>query len=553
MRAMSKLFSLGIIMLLLASAQAQDSIPSETFRIVKTYRPTILDANKIDFQPEIDDTLKLETKPNYKFLQKQIPVSFQIDTIPAARIKGEPLVKLYHGYARLGVGNALVPFGEVYYTNLRSKKYAWGIHGSYFNMQEVNDIEGSDRSQGHIEVFGKRFWRTNTLEAKLGYDLDQLNYYGYYDIFTSDPIINLEQKYNRFYTDLSLKTTKRDSFNLRHEANLHYGLMNNEGGNTEHHIRGTLNLNKFKNKELYELDVLIDHNQYDFNSNNTIIGLRPQISTIDKRFKVKVGLGLYVNAGDDTDFHFYPLAEVKYNVIKDVLIPYAGLKGEIRRVNYQSITRENLFVAEFLDDLRNTNEKYNLYLGIRGTLSSKVSFNLSGAIINTEDAYLYIQSYTAPFDFPLAHEFDLIYDEIDELRLKGEFIYRHSKQLQVTAQAEYFDFDPKREAEAWHRPDIKVNLNANYNLQDKIILKADLFYWGEQKALGRDIQGGFVTNSFINTLDAIFDANLGIEYRYTKRLSAFVQFNNIGGVNYEKYQNYAHQGFNVWGGFTYTF
>tara|TARA_R110002072_G_scaffold111614_15_gene239792 strand:- start:1156 stop:2790 length:1635 start_codon:yes stop_codon:yes gene_type:complete len=544
----------------LNQAFAQEKVLSDTFTIVKAYRPSIIEAKKIDFQPEIVDTIKLDTELKYSFINKQVPTSFQIEPIAAATIKGEPLVKLHQGYARLGIGNALLPFGEIYYTNLRSKDYAWGVHAKYFNMREVNDIEGSGRSRANFEVFGKRFWKTNTFESKISYSIDQLNYYGYYDLpslfptSTELPSDQLEQKYSRFKADFRLQSTKRDSFNLRHDVNMHYGMLTNNSGGTEHHIRTAANFSQFKDKELYELDVLVDHNQYDFDNENTIIAATPQISTIGKRFKVKVGLGLYLNAGEETDFHFYPLAELKYNVIKDVLVPYAGLKGEIRRVNYHSITKENPFVAEQIQ-LANSNEKYNLYAGVRGTLSSKISFNLSGSILKTDAAYLYIQ--TPDTNRLLSKDFFLTYDELDEVRLKGELIYRHNEQFKIMGQAEYFNYETNQEAEAWHRPDLKVNVSGEYNLKNKIIVRADLFYWGEQKARGLDISSISLpinTPEFtVNTLDAIFDANIGFEYRYTKRLSAFIQFNNIGGINYEKYQNYPLQGFNIWGGLTYGF
>ena len=542
-------------------SKAQKPFPSDTFRVVKSYQPTIIDAQKIDFKIEIEDTFKLETKLQYDFIQKQLPYSYSFEPIPAAKIKGEPLVKLYRGYARLGLGNALLPFGEIYYSSLRSKKMSWGVHASYFNMDEVNDIEGSDRSNAHLEVFGKRFWKTNTFETKLRYEQSQLNYYGDYQLPSlqniETPSSELEQQYDRFTADFELTSTVKDSFNLRHKANLHFGMIGNEGGENEFYWKAALHLGQFNNQEFYELDFDIHQNQYDLDrsDDNTLISLRPQISTIGERFKVKVGLGLYLNNEESTDFHFYPLAEVNYNVIEDVLIPYAGLKGGIRQLNYQQLTLENPFIAERFD-LKNSNEKFQLYAGLRGTLSSKLSFNLNGSFNRTDDAYFYVQEFDSLQQ--LTNDFQLIYDELDELQLKGEMIYRFSDALKFMATAQYFNFDLEQQAEAWHRPEVKANLSASYNLRDKIILKADLFYWGEQKARSVDATtangNDFTFNEFtVNTLDAIFDANLGIEYRYTKRLSAFIQFNNIGGVNYKKYQNYPLQGFNVWGGFTYGF
>lgn len=548
------------LLLIGGSVFSQTDLKSDTFKVVKEYQPTLINANKISSEPEIDDDLKIDLDLDYSFISKQVPVSFQVEPIKAARIKGEPLVKLYNGYARIGVGNSLVPFGELYYNNSRSKEYSIGGHAQYFNMVEGNSIKGLDNSQMHFEVFGKRFWKRNTLTSKVSFDRQNFNYYGYYNL---DRPVNqqelpknqLEQHYNKIGFDLGLASTKQDSFNIRHSGNIAYNQTGNSSGNQEYNVRFNGNVKQFKNNELYNLDVILDYNQYDFNQDNTIIGLRPQISTIGEKFRINAGLGVYVNAANSADFHFYPLAEIKYNVIDDILVPYLGVNGQIERVNYGSLTTENLFVAEDIN-FRNTNEKYNLYAGLRGTLSKKFSFNLSGSLRKTDDAYLYVQQPNT--NGSLSKEYFLVFDEIQELGFKGEFAYTVNDKLKIYGLANYTSYSQEEQQEAWHKPELKASVSASYNLKSKILVKADLIYFGEQFARGEQVvnQTLVATNDVeynVVKLDGIFDANLNVEYRYTKRLSAFVQFNNIAGINYEKYKDYPTQGFNVWGGFTYGF
>ena len=54
-------------------------------------------------------------------------------------------------------------------------------------------------------------------------------------------------------------------------------------------------------------------------------------------------------------------------------------------------------------------------------------------------------------------------------------------------------------------------------------------------------------------LDGVFDINLNFEYRYTKKLSAFIQLNNITSSPYKKWDDYPTQRFGVLGGLTYSF
>ena len=545
------------ISIIASNSFAQTELSPDTFKVVKEYQPTLINANKINFDPEIDDDLKIELDLTYTFINKQLPVSFQVEPIQPAKIKGEPLVKLYNGYARLGVGNALIPFGEVYYNNSRSKEYSIGGHARYYNMGEVNKIDGIGIQDLHIELFGKRFWKRNTLSSNVSFDRQDFNYYGYYNLNNPNnrvdlPEASLEQFYNRISAQFALKTTKQDSFNLRHSGDIKYESTTNAMDHQENNIVLNANLSQFKNSELYNLDVIVDFNQYQFNKNSTIVGLKPQVSTIGEKFRINAGLGIYIDADTEADFHFYPIAEVKYNVIDDILVPYIGVNGEKRRVNYASITKENLFVANNIE-LRNTNEKFNLYGGLRGTLSKKLSFNLSGAFKRTANDYLFVQ--VLDTNRSLSKEYHAVYDEIDELNFKGEMAYRINEKITLYGQADYFIFETTNQDEAWHRPDVKASISGEYNLKNKIIVKTDLIFWGEQFARGDanlDLNNAIVDYQVVK-LKSIFDANLNVEYRYTKRLSAFVQFNNIGGINFEKYKDYPTQGFNVWGGLTYAF
>ena len=536
---------------------AQLDLLPDTFKVVKEYQPILIDANKIDFDPVVDDELKIDLDLKYTFMNKQLTVSFQVEPIRPARIKGEPLVKLYNGYARLGVGNALLPFGEVYYNNSRSKEYSIGGYARFYNMAEVNNIEGIGNSDLNVELFGKRFWKRNTLSSNVSFDRQDFNYYGYYQLNNPNgnaelPKKDLEQFYNRFSAQVALKTTKQDSFNLRHSGDIKYELTTNAMGHQENNIVLNANFSQFKNSELYNLDVMVDYNQYQFNKNTTIIGLKPQVSTIGEKFRINAGLGIYIDADTEADFHFYPIAEIKYNVIDDILVPYIGVNGEKRRVNYASITKENLFAANDIE-LRNTNEKFNFYGGLRGALSKKLSFNVSGSFKRTTDDYLFVQ--LSDTNRTLSKEYHAVYDEIDELNFTGEMAYRINEKITIYGQADYFVFEATDQQEAWHRPDVRASISGAYNLRNKIIIKTDLIYWGEQFARGEvnvDALNNVIDYNVVK-LKAIFDANLNVEYRYTKRLSAFVQFNNIGGVNFEKYKDYPTQGFNVWGGVSYAF
>ena len=60
-------------------------------------------------------------------------------------------------------------------------------------------------------------------------------------------------------------------------------------------------------------------------------------------------------------------------------------------------------------------------------------------------------------------------------------------------------------------------------------------------------------NQFAQPLQFITDINLGVEYRYSKRISAFIQFNNIASQRYFRWYKTPVQIFQVMGGITVRF
>ena len=104
---------------------------------------------------------------------------------------------------------------------------------------------------------------------------------------------------------------------------------------------------------------------------------------------------------------------------------------------------------------------------------------------------------------------------------------------------------------AWHLPELKFTLRGNYNLFDKIYVKADFTLEQGRKSpvyLFNPADDDIAVN-----LPVIADGNLSVEYRYNSRISAFVQLNNIAGQKYDRWYNNRVQGFQILGGVTFGF
>jgi outer membrane cobalamin receptor len=67
------------------------------------------------------------------------------------------------------------------------------------------------------------------------------------------------------------------------------------------------------------------------------------------------------------------------------------------------------------------------------------------------------------------------------------------------------------------------------------------------------INDDFTSIGNIQTLDAIVDINLGVDYQIKDNLSIFLKVTNLLNYNYDLYYQYPSQGINVMAGIRYKF
>jgi outer membrane receptor protein involved in Fe transport len=68
-----------------------------------------------------------------------------------------------------------------------------------------------------------------------------------------------------------------------------------------------------------------------------------------------------------------------------------------------------------------------------------------------------------------------------------------------------------------------------------------------------DVPSAITPVYYETKMDPFVDLNIGVDYRYSKNLSAFIQLNNLANNRYDRFVNYPVYGINILGGFTFTF
>lgn len=560
------------------SRSSKDTLTTDEVLIVREYEPTISNAFKIGITPQIKEVKAKEI--TFKYDEKKIDFNsgFKPDSIQAARIKAEALNRLYRNYVKLGMGNYLTTYGEAHINSVRSRNGYWGANLKHRASQgQIANYPYSGFSRNSAEVHGTRFLKSHEVNGKINYSRDANHFYGFADSLQARldeskiEKAHIEQIYHLVSAQAGVSSFFKDSNALNYRVNTRYNYLTTQSQANENQVVLDAKLERYFGSELALLNIKADYNQFqnnDTNSNfpvfantgNLLILINPQVEFKGEKWRLSAGLNAFIENDSNTQFKFYPNAMFSYNVYDNYVIPYAGVRGGIERLNFNSLRQENPFISNFVQ-LQNTNTRYDFFGGVRGALTSNVSFNLRASYRQLANMPLFVHTnrsagIVVPTQFNREDaSFIVRYDTVQITQITGELVFFEQSKLNVMLRGDYYAYNTTRETKAWHMPAFVATASGRYNLRNKLVFTSDVTFNTVRQALTFDPNEGEKVSAteFAVNLDAIVDLNLGFEFRYNKKLSGFLQLNNILAQQYERWHNYPVQRFNLLFGVTYSF
>ena len=530
--------------------------------------------------PRIIDTVKAAAVTAYPLLIFQQATKIILDTIPQATVETtEKIKQLYPFYSKIAFGSKLMPLGELYYNSTRSRIYHYGAHIKH--LSSFSNIKRGDISfpNGHfdrteISLFGKINQSSFNLGAKLHYLNDGFHFYGLPDSTVSDAK-TIAQRYQNLGSDFEFIGNRGDTSILNYKITTGFNFLstqkpiidslsdwrakenqfyiNSKGWYNYKSETFYLNLGLRRNAYRYGIaDSTLNPSDSGLVTNNSIIDFNPGILTqlFKNKFKVEVGLALSVDIQKKTKVYVYPQVEIKYSLFNDIFIPFVGIRGGLKQNSLRNFSSENPYLISNLT-IQNEHNPHEIYAGFKGTLSSKLSFNINGSSARILNKALYISDTL----FSSFNKFNVIYDTINITKLEASGSYQENEKFKIDLIGRFFSYQAKNEAFAWNLPQFQFLLRGSYNLYDKFLvnLSAKIETGRKAKVYGQGESIVEENGQYAKSLGAIVDINLGIEYRYNTRVSAFLQINNLASQQYYRWYNYPVQPIQVMAGVTARF
>src|SRR5690606_32247967 len=171
-------------------------------------------------------------------------------------------------------------------------------------------------------------------------------------------------------------------------------------------------------------------------------------------------------------------------------------------------------------------------------LASNVQFTARLSYQNMKNLYFFNHS---PLD---SSRFVLQYDDeaTSVMNFYGEVIYNLADRTRFGVKVDYNAYGGLNLLEEpFYRPAMRSSIFGSYNLYNKILFNAELYYIGN--SFGKIYRGA--DQFALVESDKIIDLNLKVDYRISEKFSTFVMLNNVLGKKYERFVNYPNKGINV--------
>ncbi len=540
-----------------AQNEDEKKLDTEVINVVKSYDPTGYKFSKIKKYPKGDaPSNEKKILVNYDFLGLGVVSSFQAKPIQMKSLEKPKKKKFRNNFISVAVANYLTVNIDFYF----AKKYKSHLFGIYLNHLSseggIDDITLDDSfAKNKAEFFHQKQFAKYTFTHNLGYHRNMNNYYGEVQGIDYSKNKDVKQVYHNFYLSGNINSNTKDTPFFESLTYKISHLTNRDNNVKELSTKAN---SKFNMK--FGEEVLVAYLNAKYNDNS--IGSKHkykskffdsdvslQFKITNKRFGINLGVKLSMNIdilNNKFKSRVYPLVEGNYAIIRDVMITYAGVRGDIHQNTYNNLVNRNPFLYESVT-IQPTIDIFDVYFGMKGILLPNLTYDAMFSI-KKQDNFVSFDYLKVGAKDDEVYKYKLKYNEVFFSSLNGVIKYSNKDNIEIGTIAKFNIYylankvksKDKEDENLNHIPTVKLTLFSKYELLEGLQFGLDTFFVAGMK--GRPNMNNYYT-----------DVNFSSYYKLSDKLSLSLNLNNVLNQNYEFWSYYKVQGFQVIAGLTYRF
>jgi hypothetical protein len=524
--------------------QAQDTTKKRSVNITSTFKPVLREAAKINFtaNPPAADT----SKPNLKYdiPDQNLLFNYQPGSLKPLALQIDSGGRWDNSnYIKAGFGSLKTPYIQTGFSFGDGKTGGLNIYAKHVSSEGARDFQKFTTTDVKLDGF---FQTQKNLEWDASFETKQdgTYKYGYEPETLSFPRDSLKQTFQTYAGTIGFHNLKTTPFGLSYSPLLKINVFTDNLKNTESNTVLDLPLQKTIGKVFgVNLDLNFDLTRLSPKSksavNNTMYSIAPSLLFKTPNLNLQAGIR---PSWDNKVFKMFP------NIMADVgtddsrFTFQAGWTGYVRKTTYQYLASQNPWLW-LPSSFKNTwiEERYAGFKGSAGdhfSYSAKVGFNK----LNNQP--LFVNDTTPGLggkSFVVVNE-----PQINVLTFGGEMGFTFQEKFSLISSLNFDQYTGlKVNKAAWGLLPVEFNTSLRLEAIKDLWFKTDLFAWSGPKYMKQD--------GSVGELDGAFDLNAGLEFKITRYINLWTQFNNIFNKQYQRWNQYPVYGFNFTGGVVFSF
>ena len=558
----------------------------ENVTVYGTSRPIIQKAYKINQKPQFPK-MNVNTSVNFKdnFTGVEIPTTITLQPIKPKLISEEIKGTSWNNIVRAGLGSRISPYVEFFHSSGVESSYRFNVHlYHYSSYKNIKNYLPSPYSNTLIETDFEKYFDYHILGFKAAYKINRNRYYGHE---TSNDTVGFNSKDSQFkqrYQEgdfaITYASTYRNFDKLHHRIHAETYYLWDLRNVSE--LFAGLNFDVHKSFEVYNL---FNHQQVGLEGKYSYYQDKPGVNTnratdqylkgvpyFDAKYGIfafRAGINIQwlksynINwlGANHVKLHFYPLLNVKVNVIPQRFSLFAGVKGGMRKNSLKQLAEANPFLYSFNNEYRWQNTKLEFYGGFKGNIAKKLDFDFHAsyrtfqnmAFFDYPDIYSNNSSYSDGLN-PISYlnAFNVRYASGNLTSFSAGLTFVNSSSMKVWLLGNYNQYNLDNNYKPVYKPLKEIRFGCSVKMSKKIRPWIEAYYMGSRWA---SYQLTSTTNysSYYYQLPAYYDINLGSDYQISTQLSAFLKFTNLLNQKYMQFNSYPVPGLEVMVGASYKF
>jgi len=516
-------------------------VTNEEVIVVKEYEATIQDAQKVNIQPNIPEVEEKKPKLDYTIPSRDFKdITFEANPLKPLSMSKEKLEKYNNSFIKIGFGSQIMPIAQLAYNDNKTKNLKFGIFYNHLSAREFK-VKNQRFSDDEAGIYLKYYPKTVEFGTNFTFRNYRTHFYGIGDTILADTLFkakDFRQVFRTYDAEIYLKNAQRNKAEVDFKQSVRFNYLQETFGKAnEWFIGGTTDIKKTFLKNHYAgFKFDFDYSQLHHDSTT----LKRSIFTPmlgygfnNDDWKAHGYIGVAVNGKRPV---FVTDAHVEKRIYEHAFIVYASYNRHLQKNSLLSHSTTNNFIENSVE-MKNT-PVGDLVSGLKGTVQN-FSYNVAFHFGHAENMPLYVN------DTLDMKRFTVVYDSVRMLGIHGEAGYNVKEWLRLSAVADYNIFQLKREARAWHEPNLRLTLRAQYIWKNKIVVGLDLY----------GITGTYakLAGGQEKKLKGTADLNLSLEYIMNKHIAFFAGVNNIANIKYQRWNNYQSYGCIGWIGAKFSF